>query len=128
MSCCFVKSNKRAENNIRRYRRNSVHPIYEPYDKNKPIKKYVEDLNNECIECYHCKKICKLHDNEIKILCSECNNFFHCHIAGKCRGKDCTHITTNSTHTLSYCLNCVDPMTIIDDTCLCNSCVLDEKK
>ena len=90
MSCCFVKSNKRAEKNIRRYKRNNIHPIYKPYDKNKPIKKYVEDLNHECIECYHCKKICKLCNNEIQILCNSCNNFFHCNIAGKCRGKDCT--------------------------------------
>ena len=121
-----MKSNKRAEKNIRRYRRNSIHPIYEPYDKNKPIKKYVEDLNNECIVCHHCKKMCKLRDNEIKILCSECNKFFHCHIAGKCRGKDCTHTTSNGSHILSYCLNCVDPMTIEEDTCLCNSCVIVE--
>ena len=46
MSCCFVKFNKRAEKNIRRYRRNSVHPIK---NKDIPIKEYVEKLNNECI-------------------------------------------------------------------------------
>ena len=122
MTCCFIKSNKRAEKNIRRYRRNSIHPIK---NKDIPIKEYVEDLNNECIVCHHCKKMCKLRDNEIKIMCSECNKFFHCHIAGKCRGKDCTHITSNGSHTLSYCLNCVDPMTVREDTCLCNSCLVE---
>ena len=124
MSCCFTKYNKRAEKSICRYKRNNIHPVYEPYDKNKPIKEYVEDLNRECIICHHCKKMCKLRDNEIKILCSSCDKFFHCHIAGKCRGKDCTHITGNGNnkHTLSYCLNCVNPMTIENDTCLCNSC------
>ena len=119
MSCCFVKSSKRAEKNIRRYRKNSIHPT--KMDKN-TIQKNIERLNRECIVCYHCKKMCKLRDNEIKIMCSSCDNFFHCHIAGKCRGKDCTHITSNSTHILSYCLDCVDPMTIMDDTCLCNDC------
>lgn len=122
MSCCFMKSNKRAEKNIRRYKRNTIHPIK---TKDIPIKEYVEKINRECIICHHCKKMCKLRDNEIKILCSSCDKFFHCHIAGKCRGKDCTHTTSNSTHTLSYCLNCVDPMTIIDDTCLCNSCLVE---
>lgn len=119
MSCCYFKSNKRAQKNIRKYRKNSIHPIKN--DKNTIIEN-VERLNRECIVCYHCKKMCRLRDNEIKIMCSECNNFFHCHIAGKCRGKDCTHTTSNSTHTLSYCLNCVDPMTIKDNTCLCNDC------
>ena len=122
MSCCFIKSNKRAEKNIKRYRKNSIHPIK---NKDIPISEYVEKINRECIVCHHCKKMCKLCDNEIKIMCSSCDKFFHCHIAGKCRGKDCTHTTTNSTHTLSYCLDCVDPMTIIDDTCLCNSCSIE---
>lgn len=119
MSCCYFKSNKRAQKNIRKYRKNSIHPIKN--DKNTIIEN-VERLNRECIVCYHCKKMCKLRDNEIKIMCGECNNFFHCHIAGKCRGKDCTHTTSNGAHTLSYCLNCVNPMTIKDNTCLCNSC------
>ena len=122
MSCCYFKSNKRAQKNIRKYRKNSIHPIKN--DKNTIIEN-VERLNRECIVCYHCKKMCKLRDNEIKIMCGECNNFFHCHIAGKCRGKDCTHTTSNSTHTLSYCLNCVNPMTIKDNTCLCNSCSIE---
>ena len=119
MSCCFIKSNKRAKKNISRYKRNNIHPT--KMDNN-TIQKNVERINRECIVCHHCKKMCKLRDNEIKIMCSSCDKFFHCHIAGKCRGKDCTHITSNSTHTLSYCLDCVDPMTIIEDTCLCNSC------
>ena len=119
MSCCYFKSNKRVKKNIHRYKRNNIHPI-----KDIPISEYVEKINRECIVCHHCKKMCKLCDNEIKIMCSSCDKFFHCHIAGKCRGKECTHITSNSTHTLSYCLNCVDPMTIIEDTCLCNSCIM----
>lgn len=123
MSCCYIKSNKRAQKNIRKYRKNSIHPIKN--DKNTIIEN-VERLNRECIVCYHCKKMCKLRDNEIKIMCSSCDKFFHCHIAGKCRGKDCTHTTSNGAHTLSYCLNCVNPMTIKDNTCLCNSCIMVE--
>ena len=95
MTCCFTKSNKRAEKSIRRYRKNNVYPIYEPYDKNKPVKKYVEDINNECIICHHCKKMCRLRDNEIKILCSECNNFSIVILLVNVEEKDCTHITSN---------------------------------
>ena len=65
MSCCFTKYNKRAEKNISRYKKNSIHPIK---NKDIPIKEYVEKLNRECIVCHHCKKMCKLRDNEIKII------------------------------------------------------------
>ena len=126
MSCCFMKSNKRADKNIRRYRRNAIYPHNKELDvksKDIPTKEYVEVLNKECIVCHHCKKMCRLRNDEINILCSGCGKFFHCHIAGKCRGKECTHTTSNSIHQLSYCLNCVNHITIQDDTCLCNSCV-----
>jgi hypothetical protein len=123
MTCCYFKSNKRAKKNIKKYkRRNAIYPT----STDIPISEYVEKINRECIVCYHCKKMCRLCDNEIKIMCSNCDKFFHCHIAGKCRGKDCTHVTSNGSHALSYCLNCINPMTIREDTCLCNSCVLNE--
>lgn len=132
MSCCFVRTSKRAEKNIYRYRKNSIHPIKNDKntkksiknDKNK-IKENIQSIKNECIYCNYCKKLCKLCDDEIKILCSGCNNFYHCHIAGKCRGTKCNHIINNNIHRFSYCLNCVDPMTIVNDTCLCNSCSIE---
>ena len=121
MTCCM----RRAKKVEKRYRRNAIHPL------DIPIRDYVEKINKECIVCYHCKEMFNLRSNEIKINCAGCDKFFHCHIAGKCRGN-CTEIFHNSTgettHTLSYCLNCVNPMTVKKDTCLCNECVLDEKK
>ena len=122
MTCCM----RRAKKVEKRYRRNAIHPL------DIPIRDYVEKINKECIVCYHCKEMFNLRSNEIKINCAGCDKFFHCHIAGKCRGNNCTEIFHNSTgettHTLSYCLNCVNPMTVKKDTCLCNRCVLDEKK
>jgi len=116
---------RRAKKVEKRYRRNAIHPL------DIPIRDYVEKINKECIVCHHCKQMFNLRSNEIKINCAGCDKFFHCHIAGKCRGN-CTEIFHNSTgetkHTLSYCLNCVNPMTVKKDTCLCNECVLDEKK
>jgi len=122
MGCCM----KRAKKTEKRFRRNAVYPL--PSNKDIPIIDYANKISREHIVCHHCKGNFKLSSNEIKINCAGCNKFFHCHIAGKCRGKNCTEILHNGTHTLSYCLNCVNHMTCIEDTCLCNQCVLDEKK
>ena len=116
MTCCM----RRAKKVEKRYRRNAIHPL------DIPIRDYVEKINKECIVCHHCKQMFNLRSNEIKINCAGCDKFFHCHIAGKCRDNNCTEILHNGTHTLSYCLNCVNPMTVKKDTCLCNECVLDE--
>jgi len=117
MKCCMRRAKKR-------HRRNAARTI-----DIIPIQVYVEKINKECIVCHHCKQMFNLKSNEIKINCAGCDKFFHCHIAGKCRGTICTEILHNGTkHSLSYCLNCVNPMTVKKDTCLCNDCVLDEKK
>ena len=125
MTCCMKRS-KKVE---KRFRRNAIHPINNPINiKNIdiPVKDYVEKINDECIVCHHCKQKYKLSSNEIKINCAECNKFFHCHIAGKCRGSDCMHIleceSTYKEHRLSYCLDCVNPITVKNYTCLCNEC------
>ena len=122
MFCC-----KRIKKQETRLRRNAICPL--PLSKAIPIRDYVEKINKECIVCHHCKQMFNLKSNEIKINCGKCNNNYHCHIAGKCRGEDCTEILHNGNkHTLSYCLNCVNHMTCIENTCLCNDCVLEEKK
>ena len=121
MYCCYIKHIKK------RYRRNAV--CADEIDilvKDIPTEEYIDAINRECIICHHCKNMFKLRENEIKIQCNGCDKFFHCHIAGKCRGKDCNTIINNNTHALSYCLDCVNHMTIRDDTCLCNDCVMVE--
>ena len=85
----------------------------QPYNDDVSIKKYVEEINKEIIQCYYCKEKYSLKLNEIKIHCGECLNFFHCHIAGKC---ECC--------TLHYCLDCVNPYYINDDACKCNESLL----
>ena len=114
---------KRANKTEKRYRRNAVCPL--PYI---PAKDYAKKISKEYIVCHHCKGNFNFKSNEIKINCANCDKFFHCHIAGKCRGPDCTEILHNGSLTLSYCLNCVNHMTCIENTCLCNSCILDEEK
>ena len=122
MACCM----KRAKKTEKRYRRNAVCPL--PNSKYVSATDYADKISKEHIVCHHCKGNFKLSSNEIKINCAGCNRYFHCNIAGKCRGTDCTEILHNGKHTLSYCLNCVNHMTVIDNTCLCNGCVIEEKK
>ena len=73
-----------------------------------------KDFIEECISCYNCKRIFKLGSNELKIHCSGCNNFFHCGIAGKCIGKNCSYTDTliGESHSLSWCVNCVPKLRI----------------
>ena len=122
---------KRGKKKAKRYKKNKIVPKNLEYkselppSKDIPLEEYVEKISKECMTCYHCKEIFNARD--MKISCGKCNQFFHCHIAGKCRGKNCSELVNGKIHTLSYCLSCVNPMTCRGNTCLCNECVLDEK-
>ena len=110
MFCCMKRGKKKA----RRYKKNSVHPEEGDSEPNKKIPKLrerrmdmsVEELNRfnrEVIYCGGCNNPFNLGANALKIHCNRCNRFFHCKIAGKCVGKDCTY----NGHTASYCYNCI---------------------
>ena len=58
----------------------------------------------EIILCSGCKKEFFL--SEIKIHCDGCNKFFHCKIAGKCYGPNCSHYINGMKHNLSWCISC----------------------
>ena len=122
MTCC----SRRVKNTEKRIKKNIVMPL--PSLENIEVQEYIEHTYKECIICHHCKKMFNLQFNEINIICAKCDHFYHCNIAGKCRGKNCTEIVNNEIKTLSYCLNCVNHMTCIEDTCLCNECIIEEKK
>ena len=68
---------------------------------------------------------CKLHFpfEKIKTHCNICNQFFHCKIAGICRGDNCKIINheTNSIQRASYCYNCVTKV-YDNNECLCKEC------
>lgn len=106
MNCCFIKKKK------------SIYPIKEKYLKNN----YIPDLSNELIYCGGCEQPFDLGSNELKIHCNICNRFFHCKIAGNCRGNDCKIIKPcGGEHRASYCLMCVSHV-FSDKTCLCKDC------
>ena len=89
-----------------------------------------EEFLSECISCYHCKKIFNIGSSELKIHCAGCNQFFHCGIAGKCRGKNCNLQTMiGQQHRLSWCINCVPKIEGNEEeingegTCICKDCL-----
>ena len=97
-----------------------------------PIKKYTEDhrkeySSNEHILCHGCKKCFSLESEEIKIHCGGCDKFFHCCIAGKCVGPNCTYVEkiTGANHSLSWCIYCVPGLKenkVNGETCICEEC------
>lgn len=116
MSCC----SKRTIRQKKKFKRNTIFSKDLPPSKDIPVKEYIEKLSKECSTCHHCKNIFNLRD--MKISCGKCNQLFHCYVAGKCRGYDCSEIINGEVHSLSYCFNCVNPMTCNGNTCLCNNC------
>ena len=126
---CFTKRKKKLK------KKNKIYPQNNPYSRYKypiEIKSITtEEFLSECISCYHCKKIFNLGSSEIKIHCAGCNQFFHCGIAGKCRGSLCNQKTMiGDNHRLSWCINCVPKIEGNEEkangigTCICKECSL----
>ena len=113
---CFSKRTKRVE---KRYRKNSIHPMAEK----KVDASFMESFLRETMHCGNCRDLFPLNSDELKIHCNICNEFFHCGIAGKCKGDSCRIIKPDGTeHRASYCNGCVSKI-YKDGMCLCNDCV-----
>jgi len=135
--------------NGRRYRKQSIYPIDSKKEKKEKkekskvkdkIRKNKKDLEktkvdrdtftehflSEVIPCGGCQKNFSLGDHALKISCSSCNLFFHCHIAGACVGPNCSITLDGEKESLKYCMGCVNPYlkVNIEDNgqCLCKSC------
>ena len=150
MSCCFKKNkaNKvhpledifepRSEsilkNKNKRIKRKSIYPKKQEIQENRQLidersrkrKEFTEKFCAEIIKSEGCQEHFNLGQNEIKINCASCNNFFHCHIAGACVGSDCSVMVDGEKHSLKYCMSCVNPYLKINimnnGQCLCKSC------
>ena len=87
---------------------------------------FTEQFLSEVIPCGGCQKNFSLGDHALKISCSSCNLFFHCHIAGACVGPNCSVTLDGKKESLKYCMGCVNPYlkVNIEDNgqCLCKSC------
>lgn len=120
---CLTKKSKRG---IKRYKRNKIVPVFNKPEENY---EYTGSILNEKILCNKCKKI--FNSDEMKIHCNGCHKFYHCGIAGRCIGKGCTIGMGSYTHSMGYCLNCVDLKlkinTDLNDKCICNDCKIDYK-
>jgi hypothetical protein len=90
-------------------------------------KKQREEFHNrfirEIISCGYCNEKFNLGSNKLQINCGGCDKFFHCHIAGKCKGKNCSiEMPNGSIEYISYCMDCSDILTIKNGYCLCKKC------
>ncbi len=118
---CFTKRKLRQKKRAKKY---SVHPIIQT--ENLSTDKFLK----ECITCYNCKKHFNLSSNQIKIHCAGCNQFFHCGIAGVCRGESCNGTTIDGQkHSLSWCVSCVPAIKGNEEKkngegdCICRGCL-----
>ena len=119
---CFTR--KTGELNQKYKKKNKVYP--ETKREYVPTGKFLK----ECLICQHCKGCFNLGSNEIKIHCAGCDKFYHCGIAGQCRGEKCNEITVDGTnHRQSWCIHCVPPMKGNEEksngegSCLCYECL-----
>lgn len=122
---CFTRRKKRQR------KINKVRPYFTTRTIDEINKTTQKEFLSECISCYNCKKIFKIGSDEIKIHCAGCNQFFHCGIAGKCKGSLCNLPNTiGQKHRLSWCVNCVPNIEGNEEKsngigdCICTECSL----
>ena len=111
-------------------RKKKIKKIYPIKNYNYNIKSTGINISEEIITCFNCKQTFSLGSNKIKIHCAGCNEFFHCGIAGKCRGDKCNLKTMrNNVHRLSWCIKCVPNIDGNQEkfdgigTCICKNCL-----
>lgn len=121
---CFTRKKHRQKKNKKK-----IYPYVVKRTSNDTKKITNEEFLSECICCHNCKKIFNIGSSEIKIHCAGCNQFFHCGIAGKCRGSGCNLPTMiGEKHRLSWCINCVPKIEGNGEkingkgNCICNDC------
>jgi len=116
--CCMgrPRHTKRMINKL-----NRVCPV-----KTRPVDSdFIQTFLAEVIPCGGCKRVFDLGSDQLQIHCNLCEQFFHCKIAGKCRGSDCQVIKhTGYNHSASYCVNCVSKV-YDNNECLCKGCSQD---
>lgn len=112
---CFTRKYRKSKKKVKRS--NKIIPVTIKIDDEKSIL-------DELIYCNGCKKHHK--SDEFKIHCSNCYKFYHCRVAGRCIGKNCSIGGGDNCHRLGYCLNCVDLNLDINtdntNNCICKEC------
>jgi len=111
MSCC-------AKRTRRKVGRGGLHKVR----KTEPSEE-LKDMMNSVVLCGGCKQGFPINSDELKIHCNHCEQFFHCKVAGPCRGDDCqiTGVYTGYTHRARYCHSCVTHI-YNNGECLCIEC------
>ena len=108
-------------------RKRKINPKKNKVYPKEPLPEFTTD---EMIRCGGC--LVKFSLTEININCAGCNKFFHCKVAGTCRGNKCVSLTNvGRIHRLSWCTNCVPNIpenkakNSRDENCICKECYED---
>ena len=126
LTMCFTRKTKRA------YQKNLMNKKktkYQIYPLPKP-----SFTPEEVIQCKGCNDYFPLisyeRDVGIQINCAGCDRFFHCQIAGSCKGPHCNRSTSIGVkHHVSWCVNCVPEYAINKEkqtrgeSCVCHECL-----
>ena len=134
----ILKNNQKSilKNNNKRVKRKNIYPKEKRHqikenrelidERSRKRTEFTEKFCSEIIKCEGCQEHFNLGQNELKINCASCNNFFHCHIAGACVGNNCSVVLDDKVESLKYCMGCVNPYLKINimnnGQCLCKSC------
>jgi len=116
---CVTRKTKRAK-----IKMNQVHP-HPSYSAPFTV--------DEVIQCQGCMVdfplVSPSGEPGIQINCAGCDQFYHCQIAGTCKGPQCNRYTSIGVqHQLSWCVHCVPKYEINqvkktrDEPCVCHEC------
>jgi hypothetical protein len=116
MSCCSVRTKRKLKKGGTLHKQRTT-----------IVDNELEEKINCSVICGGCKDVFRFDSFELKIHCNLCEQFFHCKVAGPCRGPACqVEKETGIKHRARYCYSCIDK-TYDDGDVLCKECALTDK-
>ena len=115
MPCCSARTKRKLKKEVRLHKQRSK------------IDYELQEKINCTVICGGCKDSFRFDSFELKIHCNLCEQFFHCKVAGPCRGSACQiEEESGVKHRARYCYSCIDKMYDNGDV-LCKECALMNK-
>ena len=126
---CITRRTKRSKHKEHKKAKRSKRVYPEP-----PPPKFSLEERLQCHECKECFELSPVEGLGIQMCCAGCHKFFHCGIAGTCRGPQCSAQTSiGIAHQLAWCIHCVPKIAMNrekntrDERCLCQECFKDPR-
>jgi len=115
MPCCSARTKRKLRKEIKLHKQRSK------------IDYGLQEKINCSAICGGCNDLFRLDSFEFKIHCNLCEQFFHCKVAGPCRGEACQIDTGNGVkHQARYCYDCIDKV-FKNGEVLCKECASADK-